>query len=139
MSKVLKLKLDDDREASLEVGRSVVVNVRREAYDVYCGRPHPTKPGADGYFGNPHGDSPDIGDYIRYFHRRLQEDPEFRKRLDGLTGKKLGCWCHPKFCHAMIIAVWCNCTKPEQRRLLKSETEHAVKVFNASAVHWWGT
>lgn len=137
-------ELDAGRASSLEVGRTVVVNVRREDCDVYVGRPHPKAP--KGKFppiplGNPIKQAPDADPFIRWFLTKLLEDKEFRAQMDTLNGKRLGCWCYPKWCHAMIYTVWCNCTKSEQRRILKLAREsmdRAVRVMSQNAVDLWG-
>lgn len=83
-----------------------VVNIRLKDYDVYIGR---AGKGMDGYFGNPFKLEPGMsrGDtldkYREYFHNRIQTDPEFRKRIDTLQGKTLGCFCKPYPCHGDII------------------------------------
>jgi len=79
--------------------------------DVYIGR---AGQGMDGYFGNPfplqdwqhRGDT--IEKYTKYFDNRIKTDPEFKKRILELKGKKLGCFCHPLPCHGDVIAAWLN-------------------------------
>lgn len=86
-----------------------VVNLRREAYDVYIGR---RGKGQSGYFGNPFRLNPGesigatIERYRVYFRKRLCEDPEFKRRVEALRGKRLGCFCKPGFCHGDIIVEW---------------------------------
>ena len=88
-----------------------VVNMKYEEYDVYIGR---AGRGQDGYFGNPfvlqvgepRGSS--LEKYRVYFHERLNSDPEFRKRVNELKGKTLGCFCKPYPCHGDIIAEYLN-------------------------------
>jgi hypothetical protein len=94
-----------------------VVNLRRDPYDVYIGRPGR---GEAGYFGNPcvagrvcgvcgqlhDGGGDTLGCFERYFNDRLKRDWEFRARVLGLVGKTLGCFCKPKPCHGDIIAAW---------------------------------
>lgn len=92
------------------------VNLRREAYDVYIGR---AGRGQDGYFGNPirigcscpmcdeiHRDGGStLPCYRQWFHLRLQEDAEFRQRVEALRGKTLGCFCSEQSkCHGGVIA-----------------------------------
>lgn len=75
------------------MGRTRVVNIRKEAYDAYIGR---AGHGMDGYFGNPFRLEPGMarGDtldrYRKYFYHRLGTDEEFRKRIEELQGKALG-------------------------------------------------
>jgi hypothetical protein len=81
-----------------------VVNIyHKRPYDVYIGR---EGKGQDGYFGNPADTGSresKIKNYREYFYSRIQSDPEFKKRIDDLKGKKLGCFCAPEKCHGMII------------------------------------
>lgn len=44
--------------------------------------------------------------YRAYFHKRVESDPEFRRRVLALRGRVLGCWCSPKLCHGTIIVEW---------------------------------
>jgi hypothetical protein len=87
--------------------KTKVVNIRYEDYDVYIGR---AGRGQDGYFGNPfpleagQARGASLDKYRAYFHERLKTDPEFRRRIHGLKGKTLGCFCKPYPCHGDIIA-----------------------------------
>lgn len=96
-----------------------VVNLRQEPFDVYIGR---AGKGQDGYFGNPHtigwcqicecshkrGDA--IAPFKKDFLSRIEQDPEFRKRVMALKGKTLGCFCKPLPCHGDVIAEWLDNT-----------------------------
>ena len=100
-----------------------VVNLKKEACDVYIGRPGR---GEDGYFGNPirrfvkcpvcgevHRDAGATLDcYKQYFWDRINRDPEFRRRVEALEGKRLGCFCKPNPCHGDVIAAWFEAGKP---------------------------
>lgn len=83
-----------------------VVNLYREAYDVYIGRPGK---GMAGPWGNPfpvpRGASPDASliQYEQYLRNKVATDPQFRKDLLALQGKVLGCFCKPKPCHGDIM------------------------------------
>lgn len=84
-----------------------VVNINRSPYDVYCGR---SGKGQDGYFGNPFNCTNrwrNIVNFWYYFNNRLK-DPKFYKRVQGLRGKRLGCFCKPKDCHVDVIAAYLN-------------------------------
>lgn len=97
--------------------RTTVVNLHREAYDVYIGR---AGRGHDGYFGNPyragevcglcrrvHRDrGSTIPCFERYFRGRVESDPAFRVRVEQLRGRRLGCFCKPNKCHGDVIASW---------------------------------
>jgi hypothetical protein len=89
---------------------TTVVNLyQTREYDVYIGR---AGMGEDGYFGNPYSitatrNRDDCLDaYSSYFYSRLDNDPEFKKRILELKDKKLGCFCKPQRCHGDIIAQW---------------------------------
>ncbi len=90
--------------------KTKVVNIRKDVYDVYIGRKRYSE---DGYFGNPFPLNKYLPDecitlYRRYFRFRLSTDPEFRRRIEGLRGKVLGCFCKPKRCHGDVILDYLN-------------------------------
>ena len=64
-----------------------MVNIRKEAYDVYIGR---AGKGQDGYFGNPFRLKQDmdrggtLAGFREYFYRRLANDAEYRRRVHEL-------------------------------------------------------
>jgi hypothetical protein len=78
-----------------------VVNLQKEPYDIYIGRP--------GKWGNPfiigkHGNRHEVIE--RYFYwivTRLQNEPGLRDEVKNLKGKKLGCYCYPKECHGDVL------------------------------------
>lgn len=87
-----------------------IVNLRKEKFDVYIGRPGK---GQDGYFGNPiivgekcficeqthtsAGETVECFDvYMRY---RIEYDVEYRDRVLALHNLTLGCFCKPRPCH----------------------------------------
>jgi len=96
---------------------TTVVNIHLHDYDVYMGR---AGHGHDGYYGNPTqrdkyapmGST--LAAFSDYFYDRIETDPEFKRRVLELRGKRLGCFCVEKpwtttsigafFCHAQIIA-----------------------------------
>lgn len=91
---------------------TTVVNLRREAFDVYIGR---AGRGMTGYFGNPFRldgsrvlRGPVLDLFREYFLDRVDNDPEFRRRTLALAGKRLGCFCKPAACHGDVIAEWVN-------------------------------
>jgi hypothetical protein len=93
-----------------------VVNIRLDSYHEYIGRPGK---GKDGYFGNPFIIGPDgdrekvIALYKEYFDLRIKEDLVFKRGVQELDGKVLGCFCagkggltvldKPFTCHGQII------------------------------------
>ena len=89
--------------------KTTVVNIYRDEYDVYIGRPGK---GETGYFGNPFlGDNrtKSITQFKEYFYKRLKTDPEFARKVSQLSGKRLGCFCRPtKPCHGDVIAEYLN-------------------------------
>lgn len=86
--------------------KTKVVHCKKEKYDVYIGRP--------AYFGNPFEIGIDgnreevIEKYKDWFVMQIKTNNVFRKQLDKLKGKTLGCWCKPKDCHGDIIAEYLN-------------------------------
>lgn len=99
--------------------RTIHVRNMKDAYllgngPVYVGRFMPRQANiigpTDGFFGNPFSVD-QYGDlagplFVAYFLERLRLDPKFRTRVEELRGKRLACWCHPKPCHADVIAAW---------------------------------
>lgn len=78
-----------------------VVHCRRShAQFAYIGRPS--------VFGNPFvigkdGDRDEvIAKFREYFYKRIEEDPEFREKVEGLRGMNLGCFCAPYPCHGDV-------------------------------------
>ena len=104
----LKLKnmIGLKEEKGSGTNRTRVVNIREEDYDVYIGR---AGRGMDGYFGNPFRlgagmpRGATLEKYREYFYRRIHADPEFKRRVEALQGKTLGCFCKPHPCHGDII------------------------------------
>lgn len=87
-----------------------VVNLHKDGYTVYCGRPGK---GLSGPFGNPF----QIGvDGIRGECCKLFEEwfysPEGEKVQDAAKtipqDAVLGCFCSPRKCHAQVIADYVN-------------------------------
>lgn len=73
---------------------------------VYIGRPGP--------FGNPFVIGPDgsrsevIQKFRDYFHERLKIDPDWKKKVEGLRGKTLSCYCAPLNCHGEVFEAYLN-------------------------------
>ena len=92
-----------------------VVNLQHAEFDVYVGR---MGHGFDGYFGNPIRrnvfckicgkthilKSETLDCFEKYARLRLSVDPEYRKRVRALFGKRLGCFCKPYRCHGDTLA-----------------------------------
>lgn len=74
--------------------------------------------GQDGYFGNPHpigycnkclkmhDRNQCVKAYKEDFLKRIDEDPEFKRRILELKGHILLCFCAPQLCHGHVIAEW---------------------------------
>lgn len=99
---------------------TTVVNIRTEKCDVKVCRTQDNKipkAPANGCFGNPFflkdvNDDEEraevISKYKAYFLAKVEMDFDFRKAVLDLRGKKLGCFCSPKPCHADVIVEWLN-------------------------------
>lgn len=87
------------------MAKTEVVNLRKEPYDVYIGR---AGKGNVGYFGNPFRLLSDksrgstIEKFRQYFYKRIKEDEAFKKAVEELKGKRLGCFCKPAPCHGDV-------------------------------------
>src|SRR5512134_2394141 len=102
-----------------------VVNLRKEKYDVYGGRPKGVadcsllKPGEHGWLGNPFVVGLDgsrdqcIARFKRYFWKRVNQDTEFRAAVKALAGKRVGCFCKPQSCHLDVVKAWLEAGCPE--------------------------
>jgi hypothetical protein len=86
-----------------------VVNIYKEEFDVYCGR---KGQGQDGYFGNPFKISEtrelSIIKFKEYFYQRINSDAEYKRRVNSLFNKRLGCFCKPEACHVDVIVDYLN-------------------------------
>jgi hypothetical protein len=81
-----------------------VVHCKRDAYDVYVGRPSE--------WGNPFSHLPNtlaefkVGsreEAIAKYKEWIVNRPELMCQLWKLEGKTLGCWCKPKACHGDVL------------------------------------
>ena len=77
--------------------KTIVVNGRMYAYDVYIGRPSK--------WGNPFkiGDGWTREDVIWAYRRWILNQPTLLAELPELAGKRLGCWCSPLACHGDVL------------------------------------
>lgn len=97
-----------------------IVNLYKEKYDVYIGRPGKNQ---NGYFGNPvkldkinkcficneihEVSGSTLKCYKIYFLHRIETDIEFKEKILELKNKTLGCFCNkPENCHGNIIKEW---------------------------------
>ena len=88
-----------------------VVNIRWDKYDIYIGR---AGKGMDGFFGNPHvigyckicqrhHDREDAIEAFRQeFIAKINSDDFYKKSINLLRGKVLGCFCKPEACHGDV-------------------------------------
>ena len=87
------------------MNETTVVNLYAEPYDVYIGRKR--KGGTN--LGNPFEIGKDgtrtevIEKYKSYFYERLGQEPAFKREIEALQGKRLGCFCKPSACHGDVI------------------------------------
>ncbi len=94
-------------EAQASTGRrTAVVNVRVEACDVYVGRRNP----AYGYEQSPWANpfpvrrESERSAVIGRWRSRIARRGNLLRRRHELRGKRLGCWCAPRACHADDLA-----------------------------------
>lgn len=75
-----------------------VVHCKREAYDVYIGRP--------GMWANPFKIDQDGNreQVIAKFEAWFLQQEALVNRVGELKGKILGCWCAPQACHGDVLA-----------------------------------
>jgi hypothetical protein len=80
---------------------AVVVNRRREAYDVYIGR--------GSRWGNPFrmgqdGDRAEVIEkYRAWIEEQLRDVAGLRDEFRALKGMRLGCYCKPLACHGDVL------------------------------------
>lgn len=83
---------------------TTVVNCKKSEYDVYIGR--------GSKWGNPFSHL-DYGsaefkvesreEAVRKYEEWIRNKPDLLACLDELKGKRLGCFCRPKFCHGDVL------------------------------------
>ena len=80
-----------------------------ETQEEYIGRPSP--------FGNPFVLPPGSGDaerlacvekYRVWVFQKFKTNPEYRKSIEALRGRRLLCFCAPKYCHGHVLAWLAN-------------------------------
>lgn len=76
---------------------SLVVNIKKEPCDIYVGR--------GSIWGNPFriGVDGTREEVIEKYRLYILSNSFLMSRLGDLKGKKLGCYCKPKFCHGDIL------------------------------------
>lgn len=77
--------------------KTSVVNMYKEKYDVYIGRPSK--------WGNPYiiGRDGNRADVIKKYKQHVLQHPELLDALHELKGKRLGCYCKPAACHGDVL------------------------------------
>jgi len=73
------------------------VNINKETYDVYIGRP--SKWGCPFVIGKD-GTRKEV---IAKYRMWVLSQPHLMESLDELKGKTLGCYCAPKPCHGNVL------------------------------------
>jgi hypothetical protein len=76
-----------------------VVHCKKEAYDVYIGRPSK--------WGNPFeiGKDGNREQVLQKYQVWIMKNEKLLADLHELKDKTLGCWCKPKGCHGDILAL----------------------------------
>jgi hypothetical protein len=79
-----------------------VVHCKKEAYDVYIGRPSK--------WGNPFeiGKDGSRSEVISKYETFIRNSPELLQDVKSLKGLRLGCWCAPRPCHGDILVKLAN-------------------------------
>jgi hypothetical protein len=97
--------------------RTRVVNVRHEACDVYIGRALRNWPASP--FANPFRIGPGRSreQAIEQYRAYLAGRSELLAALEGLRGKRLGCWCAPLACHGDVLTELLEGPAPSQGTL----------------------
>lgn len=114
------------------------VNLFLSTYDIYVGGPDDNSDprqiavGQPGFLGNPFTDgSPEdnLLKYQAYFLQRLDDDPQFRKAVYSMYGRRLGCVDDPdKNNHGTFLAQWLNAHRAECQRFLQPDARQRQKM-----------
>jgi hypothetical protein len=99
-----------------------VVNIYREDYDVYIGRPGK---GQSGKWGNPFSKGT-REENVAAFREWILTQPHLLLDLHELKGKRLGCFCAPKACHGDVLAELAEAVYPEMEYddIIRDKTPH---------------
>lgn len=105
--------------------KPLVVHCKIAAYDVYVGRDSAGRP-ADAprecAWGNPfssvkakqEGGMGDVATRTAVYLQWVLSQPQYvRRARSELSGRVLGCWCVPRYCHGWVLAAVANCTDAE--------------------------
>jgi hypothetical protein len=88
---------DERRKLGMEA-QTRVVHCKREAFDIYIGRPSK--------WGNPFsiGKDGDRREVLSKYTAWIVTQKHLMESLHELRGQVLGCWCAPNPCHGHILA-----------------------------------
>lgn len=105
------MKTTKNIESVSEIGKTTVVNVLKDDYDVYIGRANAGISKKASPFANPfsvklYGRDGAIKKFVAWFFDKIENDLEFRAQVAELDGKRLGCWCKPDVCHGDVIVAY---------------------------------
>lgn len=92
---------------SLKKLATQVVNLRKEPYDVYIGKPGKGKNKEEGKWANPFeiGRDGTREEVIAKYREYILNKPELLEQIPfELKGKTLGCFCKPLACHGDVLA-----------------------------------
>ena len=78
--------------------RARAVHCKKEAYDIYIGRPSK--------WGNPFviGKDGSREDVVEKYRSWIMKQEHLLTELSELEGRRLGCWCSPQACHGDVLA-----------------------------------
>ena len=88
----------------------LVVHCKREPFDIYVGRKHKTDFPEGSIWGNPFWlpDESQREVILAKYTTWLSTQDHLLQQIHTLKGKKLGCWCSPRNCHADVLAALAN-------------------------------
>lgn len=86
--------------------KTIVVNLRVSAFDIYIGRGN--RGGQKGLYGNPYyrndkNREAAIAQYEPYIKDKLMQNTAFMLTFLTLKDQTLGCYCKPKHCHGEVL------------------------------------
>ena len=112
---------------------TIVVNRTIDTHDEYIGRgteprthmlTEGIKPHTEGWLGNPHPigwcnichehhtRTKCISKFKKDFYNKINGNPDFKRCVLLLKGKRLGCYCKPKECHGDVIKEYIDSSIP---------------------------
>ena len=90
------------------ITKSKVVHCKKEAYDVYIGRPSKWGNPYSHLLGKGQFHVPTIAEAIEKYEDYLYSSEYLLSQIHTLKGKTLGCWCAPNACHGDILWKFAN-------------------------------